>query len=150
MAHRGPEPVANSRTRVSRLADWVEVPNVPYDGPRPKLPAEIGGYRTSGPVRAWWGVVSAMPHCRLWEASDWLFALDTAMFKAEMYGGSSSPTMLVEMRRREDQMGTTAEARRKLRIRYVAPPVFEEEGLADAPAVTRLADRRRRVSSDAS
>jgi hypothetical protein len=33
----------------------------------------------------------------------------------------------MEMRRREDLMGTTMEARRKLRIRYIRPIVSDEE-----------------------
>lgn len=104
--------------------DWTEVENTPYDGPAPKLPTrylidEGTLVRAAWPAatKRWWQVVSRMPHCRLWTESDWQFALDTAEVHARFMGGSPA----TELRTREKVLGTTADARRDLRIRYVDP-----------------------------
>ncbi len=128
-------------------AAWTEVPNVPYSGPRPKLPAKLLGARLLPQVREWWNVVTTMPHCVFWEAADWLFVLDTLQLKQHFYVGESSVAGQVEMRRREDQIGTTVEARRKLRIRYVDPPADTQPAASpDGASVARLDDRRRRLA----
>lgn len=60
-----------------------------------------------------------MPHCVLWEKSDWQFAKDTAIIAAAFHAGDLVRAQ--ELRQREKIMGTTADARRDLRIRYVEP-----------------------------
>lgn len=104
-------------------AEWTEVPNQPYTGPSPDLPEldEVIWYRE---VAQWWEVVRHMPHCGLWSEADWMFALETAFAKQDWWKNFYSDRTIfanksTEIRRREDQMGFTAEARRKLRIRYV-------------------------------
>ncbi len=59
-----------------------------------------------------------MPHCTLWSAADWEFAFDTAVLKATFHadGGTGLAT---EIRNRERVLGTTADYRRDLRVRYV-------------------------------
>lgn len=131
MAVTGPEPKANKIGRTPTAVEWIEVPNVPYDGPVPQLPATRSCVTPEGVAleldinertRAWWAVVSRMPHCRLWTDADWQFALDTALLKDAFYAAPAQTVAIaVEIRRREDQLGTTGEARRKLRIRYVDP-----------------------------
>lgn len=98
-------------------------------------------------TRAWWRDVSSMPHCVLWEASDWRFAIETA-FVADMLFQGDRPAAS-ELRLRERVMGTTLDARRDLRIRYVAP---ESESAAEkrrlkprAAAITNIEDRRERL-----
>jgi len=68
-------------------------------------------------TRAWWKDVTTLPHCALWQAGDWRFALDTARIHAAFVGGDLGRAQ--ELRVRERVMGTTLEARRDLRIRYV-------------------------------
>jgi hypothetical protein len=80
-----------------------------------------------------------MPHCVLWYPSDWQFALDTAMVHASAAHGSVSA--MGELRQREKIMGTTVDARRDLRIRYVDE---ELEQLKVVP-IASIEDRRTRL-----
>jgi hypothetical protein len=59
-----------------------------------------------------------MPHCVLWTAAEWRYALDTAMVAAAFHSGDLKQAK--ELRQREAVLGTTLDARRQLRIRYVA------------------------------
>jgi hypothetical protein len=77
-----------------------------------------------------------MPHCRLWNPGDWQFALDTAMIAAAFHAGDIKQA--VELRQREKVMGTTLDARRDLRIRYIEPLPKEER-----VGVTAIEDYRR-------
>lgn len=168
MAHRGPASKAIKHGRTP-TADWTEVPDVPNTGVTPPLPKLPNRRRWTGLVIAWWDMVREMPHTVLWTPTDWHFAVETALMKQELWaevhaGEGLRSTLATEVRRREDQIGTTAEARRKLRIRYV--PVEEpEEDVPDVDGpvqvveqsraatggatVTPLADRRRRLTRPA-
>jgi len=147
MALPGKEPKDRRHGRNS-LADWTEVDDTPFEG---RALAKMPGVKWRAPVLSWWATVSTMPHCSLWSDGDWQFALDTALLKQlwwEQFSSKDSKphsTLSTEIRRREDQMGTTVEARRKLRIRYV--PVEAADAAAAVPAkVASLADRRRRLT----
>jgi hypothetical protein len=121
MAFTGPEPKANKIGRTPN-AEWVEViDELNIDSPN--LPE--GEWSTL--VLTWWQSVRSLPHTVLWTESDWVFAFDTARIKERFYGGVYTAADAAEMRRREDLMGTTMEARRKLRIRYVRPIVSDDE-----------------------
>jgi hypothetical protein len=91
-------------------------------------------------TRRWWQAVSRMPHCARWSASDWQFALDTAVIAAAFHAGNHR--LAGELRAREKVMGTTADARRDLRIRYV-----DDQGAvvddALTSSVTAMDDYRR-------
>ena len=126
MAKPGPAGKANKHGRVTTAGEWTEVVNLPYEGPSLDLPKpKRGGPKWLPEVEAWWEQVRRMPHCVLWEPSDWVFALETAYMKLDWWmeynSGVVHSTKSTEIRRREDQMGTTREARRKLMIRYVEP-----------------------------
>lgn len=88
-------------------------------------------------TRRWWRAVSRMPHCSLWTDADWQFALDTACVAAAFHAGDAR--VASELRQREKILGTTADARRDLRIRYVPP----EEPTEEAPGVAVMATYRR-------
>ena len=90
-------------------------------------------------TRRWWNAVSTMPHCALWTEADWSFALDTAPIAARFHVGELR--FAQELRRREATMGTTVDARRALRIRYIDPEPIDP---AD-PSITAMADYRRKV-----
>ncbi|GAA3751009.1 hypothetical protein [Micromonospora maritima] len=157
----GPAGKANKHGRATAVGEWTEVLNIPYDGPSLDLPkAKRGGPKWLPEVEAWWEVVRKMPHCVLWEAADWLFALETAYAKNDWWleynSGVVHTTKSTEIRRREDQMGFTREARRKLMIRYVEPVedvVEEPEPGAGGTAakgggkVIQMDDRRARVAA---
>ena len=79
-----------------------------------------------------------MPHCVLWQESDWAFAVDTAMVHAQASYGVISA--MAELRMREKSLGTTVDARRDLRIRYVEP-----EAEVVLAVVDQIDDRRQRL-----
>jgi len=152
VAFSGPEP-KNKKTGHTPPAEWIDVPDEPFDGPeRLELPKRRG-MKWAPEVVAWWDIVSRMPHCRLWSPSDWLFAVETAFMKQDWWrdfsDGKVQPTKSTEIRRREDVLGTTTEARRKLRIRYVQPGEVQAEQPVPA-TVASLADRRQRSVAGAS
>lgn len=127
MALRGPASKTVKHGRTPN-ADWTEVPDAPYTGPSPDLPKLPRRKKWHPMVEQWWAQIREMPHCALWRAVDWTFALETAYQKQAYWelaeDGEATTTAAVEIRRREAQMGTTIEALRQLRIRYV--PVGED------------------------
>jgi len=135
-------------TRHKPTVDWTEVENVPYEGEKPELPAvrmvmnpkgELQEWPIEQRTHDWWMAVSTMPHCVLWSKSDWQFALDTAMVHADAAHGKT--TAMAELRMREKIMGTTVDARRDLRIRYVEP----EAEAPEVAAVADLSERRQKL-----
>jgi hypothetical protein len=107
------------RHRVKPVHQWLEVELRPYEG-GPKLPKrQPNDHPWPAATKRWWQAISTMPHCTLWLESDWAFALDTAIVAAAFHGGDLKRAE--ELRKREKVLGTTLDARRDLRIRYVAP-----------------------------
>lgn len=111
------KPEGTSRTRHAPTHEWAEFANAPYTG-APALPRRTGGAWPAATLR-WWKAVSSMPHCGVWTDTDWQFAVDTAEVHARFASGLT--TAAAELRQRESRMGTTMDARRDLRIRYVEP-----------------------------
>jgi len=132
------------RHRNPSAHDWTEVPDVRFErGPelpeRCRVDPETGQtLSVAWPPRTevWWATVSAMPHCVLWSAADWEFAFDTAEIHARFVEGEKA----AELRIREKLLGTTLDARRDLRIRYVAPKAAATS--AETGGVVRLDDYR--------
>ncbi|HEX5119830.1 MAG TPA: hypothetical protein VFW65_31985 [Pseudonocardiaceae bacterium] len=91
-------------------------------------------------TRKWWRTVSRMPHCVLWTDADWRFAMDTAVVAAAFHAGDVR--VANELRQREKLLGTTGDARRDLRIRYVDAMVEHAD-----PAIVRAMDDYRRAAS---
>lgn len=120
-----------ARNRVKSNIDWREIPNIPFEG-GPDLPT--GGW-ASFTVK-WWDTIRSMPHCVLWEESDWVYALETAMI-ADLFA-SAPKENAAELRTRSKTLGTTDDARRDMRIRYVDP--VEAETVAEN--VSRIDDYR--------
>ena len=139
VAGRKPNPQGQTRHRVRPVHDWIEVERIPFVGGS-KLPVhQPNGKLWPKPTRHWWQVVSAMPHCVLWDEGDWQFAVDTAVIAAAFHDGDMRVT--TELRQREKILGTTLDARRDLRIRYVDPPTEGER-----QGVTAIAAYKRRLS----
>ena len=135
MPVKGRKPKEENRHRVQPRHQFVEVQNIPFTK-APKLPVE-GAWPKQ--TRKWWKAVTALPHCALWDEGDWAFAVDTALIHAAMWGGDL--TRAAEVRLRERAMGTTADARRDLRIRYVEN--LDED---EAKGVAAIEDYRKRLS----
>lgn len=118
----GSKPSATpARRRNKPTHEWTEVDAVAFEA-APPLPG-----RWSVKVMRWWHSVSRMPHCVLWDDSDWQFAMDTAEVAKAFYGGKIQAA--TELRNREKVMGTTVDFRRDLRIRYVEPTAETPEGI---------------------
>lgn len=161
MTLRGPLPSPGAQRRNTPTFSWTEVPNVPYTKVPPVKPPSRRAIVVDEvtrqvalltATRAWWRVISQMPHCQLWSPSDWLFAAETAVIVDDFYRGDTR--LAPEMRQRERAMGTTVDARAAMRIRYVDPdrapqPVAagQQTSAAAAPSrVTDIGERRRRLT----
>jgi len=130
---RKPKPEDQRRNQNKPMVDWVLVPEIPYDGPRPSLG------RVPAKTKRWWDTVSTMPHCSLWSEADWQFAVGTAqVHQAWIEKGAAG--FATELRQREKLLGLTWDARRDLRIRYV--PVGEVE---EPEKPVSLDERRREL-----
>lgn len=141
MAHRGPAQSAR-RLGHSPNADWTDVPNRPFEGTSPDLPKLAARQKYHVLVTTWWEMVRSMPHCVRWTPTDWQYAVETALLKhffwTDAANGEVKTTAATEIRRREDNMGTTEEARRKLRIRYVDVDDDNVEDVDDDPVVAEV------------
>lgn len=131
------------RNRNAKCYDWTTVENTPWVGPSPDLPSR-GRQRWHVETRAWWEAVRRMPHCRLWTETDWRFAIETARLVEEFWRGELNRA--AELRLRSAKLGLTHEDRLKLRIRYAEPVDEAATSAADPAVVTRLDDRRARLS----
>lgn len=134
VAGRKPKPEGQAVTRHAQVHDWTEVVNTPFAGDVPDLPDREAGWsaRTLQKWQAW----SQMPHCTLWARSDWDFAIDSLELAARFHEGDAR--LATELRNREKVLGTTADFRRDLRIRYVERPPENEQ----PASVTSLDDYR--------
>lgn len=137
---RKPKPAGQAIHRNKLAHDWTEVPNVLFKSPR-KLPTlRMNGRLWQPRIRAKWKAWATMPHCALWGPAAWEFALDTIEIAALVYDGETR--LANELRAREKTLGTTPEALRDLRIRYVDVPKAEKRSAVPAAGVTNLADFR--------
>lgn len=121
---RRPKPFGVSNNRHKPVHEWVEVENVPFEG-GPELPEmRADGRLWPERTRAKWDSWRRMPHARLWQPSEWSFALDTLELAAEFHK-TGEPRFGTELRNREKVLGTTLDYLRGLRIRYVDPEPAE-------------------------
>lgn len=140
IAGRPPKPPGQAVTRHKLAYDWVDYPDVPFESP-PRLPSRGDGLAWPNLTRKWWKAISTMPHCVDWTDSDWQFAFGAALLAAEFHLGN--PRTESALRARERVMGTTADYRRNLRIRYVDPNPPADEDLDDGGGVVNLDAWRR-------
>lgn len=168
MARPGPAQLGR-RLGHSANAEWTEVVNRPYEGATPDLPKLPNRAKYHPLVSTWWDMARVMPHCVTWSPTDWQYAVETALLKHYFWTDASlgevKTTAATEIRRREDNMGTTEEARRKLRIRYVdvpdddvddvdgdgaavQPEVVHQRHAGGGRPVTSLASRRARAVAE--
>lgn len=160
MSVRGRKPEEDRtqvRHRNPETHEWQEVLDQPYTGDKPELPElatmmSRGGNTYTTPylaeTREWWRVLSSMPHCALWEDSDWQFALTSAPIANQVFMGNASAA--AELRMREKIMGTTWDSRRDLRIKYVSELSQSNESTAESNGqVVKPSsnDRRQRLTS---
>lgn len=151
MAIRGPKPKADDEkvTRHALTQGWIEIADVPFEPQEEHL---IGRHpetrkKWAAATLAWYVAISTMPHCILWGPAQWQYARTTAVIYDRWLKGDNARAG--ELRQREAIMGTTFDARRDLRIRYVSPMAFAPAPTEDGEPGDRLADfsaeRRRRL-----
>ncbi|WP_162908292.1 hypothetical protein [Allorhizocola rhizosphaerae] len=95
-------------------------------------------------TRQWWKTLCAMPHAVFVVRLRLDVALQTALVAEDLHHGCT--TLATELRQREKILGTTAVARRDLRIRYVSEvdkPADEVPDGAELPAAVASIDARR-------
>ncbi|MDQ8046725.1 MAG: hypothetical protein REI11_19120 [Patulibacter sp.] len=146
---RKPNPDRTLVRNRNAVSEWTEYLNVPFRG-APPLPArqpvmdgdvQVAQEWPAATLR-WWKAVSQMPHAVAWTQTDWEYAFLTAEVHARFTLAWKGATG-AELRMREKYMGTFAEARRDLRIRYVdPPPAGGSSTSAQSENVSRLADYR--------
>jgi hypothetical protein len=121
------------------LKEFHDIPNVPFHAGRkrqlPPLPLSVDEFGQGWPQATynWWKALRVMPHCFLWSETDWEYALTTAWIHRRVWLGEYR--LSGELRMRERAMGCTDEARRGLRIRYVAPETVEAAPVTPLHAV---------------
>lgn len=159
MAIRGRKPKPeDQKVNRNEVIGWIEVPDVPFE---PREEHALGKHPEGGRTKwkpateAWYDAVSRMPHCILWGPAQWQFARSSALVYDRWLRGDNARAG--EIRQREAKMGTTFDARRDLRIRYVNPKAGqlvddERDDGAEGPSA-ELADfaaaQRRRLIDDA-
>lgn len=106
---------------------------------------DVNRHPTSWPTatKRWWKAVSQMPHCVNWSEPEWQFAFDTAQIVAAFHMGDLR--LAGEIRGRERLLGTTPDARRGLRIRYVDAVSGDEVPPEASASITAMDDYRRMV-----
>lgn len=117
MAGRGnttPKP-ADQRRRANKPPKAREVE---YDG-EPIGPDLPFGFDWPDQTRIWWDNWRRSIVARTWVATDWDFAMDTAMVHAEFWSGNTS--IGPELRLRVAKMGATQEDRARMNIAAVEP-----------------------------
>ena len=158
MAIPGREPTSNPVNRNTPTVEWTKVLDKPFTGrppvalPKTKKVVGEDGLALDVPLSPmtieWWDAVRTMPHAALWTRAEWVQVRSTAML-AEAFN-TGKLTAAAELRRREQELGLTAESRRKMRLQYVPfekPAPKPRASRAKKPAiapVTQINERRRR------
>jgi hypothetical protein len=116
----------HGRTPTTGANDWIEVPDVPFDG-APPLPA-LGRRKWHAWTLDWYAAASTMPHCVRWKPSDWQRMFDLARMKDNYYrdGEDAKTSAAAEIRHRENALGMDEASRRVLKIKYI--PFREDDG----------------------
>ena len=116
---RKPKPRGEAVTRHARAYDWIEVEQVPFNGPKLPPRRRDGSPWPTG-IAEKWTAWASMPHCRLWHEADWEYARDAIELAAALANGAKVG-LWSELRYREKVMGTTWSSRQDMRIRYTTP-----------------------------
>lgn len=138
---RQPKPDGQKTNRGPVQHTYLNIPNVPYVPTKDEAKCPV--VNAPAETRRWWKMVSTLPHCLHWEEGEWEYARATAVIHAAFMGGR--PTLAKELRDRERAIGTTEDARRALRIRYIGEAEPEQEPAKEGePARPVPIDRARR------
>lgn len=129
MAGRGAAPKrAHQRERDTRRRiddKAIRVPDQPYTGSVPELPA---GQEWHPATLAWWSTWSTSPQAHMFTVTDWAFLQETAYIADAFYYGNMS--VASELRLRVAKFGATPEDRSRLRLQFVPPDEDDRPNLA--------------------
>ncbi|MDP9334654.1 MAG: hypothetical protein M3Q30_15300 [Actinomycetota bacterium] len=139
MTGRPPAQESERRNRAPLLHDWQDVLDVPFRA-APGIGHRPGGEAWPDATKRWWVALGAMPHCATWRPPAWEYMRTTALLHAEIVEGATAKAG--ELRIREAAMGTTDDALRALRIRYV-PKVGADPVVVESDEVQARRDARR-------
>lgn len=163
--------VKHGHTPTTGANDWVEVPDVAFEG-APKLPAYGRDKRSKWHpwTEEWYAEVSTMPHCSRWRTSDWRLLFDLCRMKDAWYraGEEAKASEAAQIRLRERDLGIGPGALNALKIKLVAvrddasnepdlrvdgQRTVDQETAASDPTlagkVTSLTDRRAAITKSA-
>jgi hypothetical protein len=123
MAGRGAAPKAahqRPRDTARRIdANAIHVPDRPYDGQVPELPAHDWLPATL----LWWETWTKSPQAHLFTATDWMFLIETAFIANAFFSGNLQSAS--ELRLRVAKFGATPEDRARLRLKF--SPIEDED-----------------------
>ena len=86
----------------------------------------------------WWAALADTPGADTWSASDWEFLASTALIHADIWGDSNFDR-LNELRVREEEMGITPSARKRIGI----GDAQEENEVQTRSPLEEIAEERR-------
>lgn len=144
MAGRGAAPQGYQ----SRERDQVRRQGVPagavvlVDDGKQTGPALPEGRSWHVATLAWWENWRCSPISNAWRATDWDFALETALLRDD-YVKRPSHLVAAELRQRASKMGATYEDRMRLKISIV--DIEPDDGVVP-PGVTAIDEYRRNLS----
>lgn len=141
--HRNIDPVVGNE-------GWTEIPDEPFDGDIPPIPAWID---VSEPVVQAYETIGSLPQARTWNAGDWLslhLALPTIdRFLTGSRGKGSSEAFKALISTLGPALSLNSNDMLKARIRFEQAEAEEGEGKdPNAPLpenVARMNDRRKRL-----
>lgn len=136
---RPPKDEGQRINRVPLQHTYLTIPNVPYEPTAAQKRCPVPNAHTL--TKAWWAMVSTLPHARQWGEGEWAFARATCFVHEDFI---TKRTLAKELRDRERAIGTTEDARRALRIRYAGETVQEEPVAEGEPMKPIELDRARR------
>src|SRR5262245_36381005 len=99
-----PKPFGVSTNRHRPVHDWVEVQRVPFEGGMALPEFRSDGRPWPQRTRDKWEVWRSMPHAKLWQPSEWHYALDSLEIAASFHL-TGEPRFGAELRNREKVLG---------------------------------------------
>ena len=136
-------PAKDPDQRVNRVPlqhQFAQVLDVPYVPTPDQVRCPVKN--PLAPTKRWWAMISTMPHCINWREGEWEYARASAVIHDAFTRGRV--TLSKTLHDRERVMGTTEDARRALKIRYVTAVETETPTQDDAPKAPIAFDAKRR------
>lgn len=146
MAGRGPAPKGErSRARDTPVFDELTATGELYGEGLPDAEGLLADDDWHPMTVRWWDALRANPLMKDAMDADWAFLLDTALLHHKMWSIGRTD-LAAEVRLRVAKYGVTPEDRMRLKVK-VETPVKTDSGKASPAGVTRIDERRKRLSA---